>query len=51
MNDNDLTKFVVSYLNKSNLKEDVTIKVSKSEYDKYINLFSNSKNNNLDVLS
>ena len=51
MNDNDLTKFVVSYLNKSNLKEDVTIKVSKSEYDKYINLFSISKNNNLDVLS
>ena len=36
MNDNDLTKFVVSYLNKSNLKEDVTIKVSISEYDKYI---------------
>ena len=51
MNDSDLNKFVISYLNKSNLKEDVTIKVSKNDYDKYVRLFSSSNNSELDILT
>lgn len=51
MNDSDLNKFVISYLNKSNLKEDVTIKVSKNDYDKYVRLFSSSNNSELDILA
>lgn len=51
MNDDDLNSFVVSYLKKSELKEDVVIKVSKNEYERYIKLFSKEKSNNLDKLT
>ncbi len=51
MNDDKLKSFVISYLKKSNLKEDVTIKVSKQEYDKYLKLFSTNNSLELDVLS
>lgn len=51
MNDNELESFVKSYLEKSGLKEDIVIKVSKKEYDKYIKLFSSNNSNVLDKLS
>lgn len=51
MNDNDLKSFVISYLKKSNLKEDVVIKVSRNEYERYIKLFSTEESNYLDRLT
>ena len=42
MNDNELESFVKTYLEKSGLKEEIVIKVSNQEYDKYIKLFSSN---------
>lgn len=51
MDDENLSKFVLSYLLKSQLQEDVVIKVNYNELNRYKKLFSSNNSNDLDILS
>ncbi len=51
MTDEELNNYVVSHLQKSQINNDVTIKVNKNEYTKYQTLFSTNHDSNLDILT
>lgn len=51
MTDEELNNYVVSHLQKSQINNDVTIKVNKNDYTKYQTLFSTNHDSNLDILT
>lgn len=51
MNDKELENLVKYYLRKSNLKDNIKIRVNQQDYKRYQSLFSSKHDNNLDILS